>query len=119
MNEEQKRLARDLGAIAARLSSEPPLFGPRAKAGDEVVLEDGTRVVLAEDADNGWYTVEARVTLAPELAARLASAPPLPPQARPEVEDLIEGEGNPSESWKVRRARRPPSDETKEQGDAL
>ena len=107
MNEEQRRLARDLGALADRLSSEPPLFGPQAKAGDEVVLDDGTRVVLAEDADNGRRTVEARVTLAPELAARLAGGPRLPPQPRPEVEDLLEGEGDPSEWWKVRRARRP------------
>ena len=75
-----------------------------AKAGDEVVLEDGTRVVLAEDADNGEYTVEARVTLAPELAARLASCPRLPPQARPEAKGLIEGDGPPAEWWRVRRA---------------
>ena len=82
MNEEQKRLARDLGALAHRLSSEP-LFGPWAKAGDEVVLAEGTRLVLAEDADNGKYTVEARVTLAPELAARVASCPRLPRRRGP------------------------------------
>ena len=110
MNEEQQRLARDLGALAHRLTSEPPLFGLQAKAGDEVVLEDGTRVVLAEDADNGEYTVEARVTLAPELAARLASGPRLPPRARTGGEDLLEGEGDPSGWWKARRA----PDETEE-----
>ena len=106
MNEEQKRLARDLGALTHRLSSER-LFGPRAKAGDEVVLEDGTRVVLAEDADNGEYTVEARVTLAPELAARLADSSRYgpPPQARTGGEVLIEGDGPPDEWWRVRRAQ--------------
>ena len=109
MDEEQRWIARDLGTLAHRLSSEP-LFGPRAKAGDEVAPEDGTRVVLAEDTDNGRYTVEARVTPVPELAARIASCPRLPPQARNEVEGLIEGEGDPSERWKVRRT----PDETEE-----
>ena len=36
MADEQRQLARDLGALADRLTSGEPLFGPEAKEGDEV-----------------------------------------------------------------------------------
>lgn len=85
MTDEQKQLAREL----------EPLFGPEAKEGDEVVLDDATRVVLAEDPDPAKLTVAAKVTLRPELAARTAASsrygPPL--QARFETPGDIAIEG--------------------------
>ena len=95
MNDEQRQLARDLGALAGRLTSGEPLFGLEAKEGDEVVLDDGTRVVLAEDPDPAKLTVAAKVTLRPELAARIADSSRYgpPPQARFESPGItIEGD---------------------------
>ena len=94
MNDEHKQLACGLGALADRLTREP-VFGPEAKAGDEAVLDDGTRVVLAEDPDPDKWTVWAKVTLAPEPARRIADSSRYggPPQARFETPGVtIEGD---------------------------
>ena len=82
MSDEQRQLAREVGEIADRLTREP-VVGFGAKTGDEVVLDDGTRVVLAEDSDNFKGAVEVRVYLRPELAAWIADSSRYgpPPQA--------------------------------------
>ena len=69
----------------------------RRRLGNRVLplSEDGTRVVLAEDADNGEYTVEARVTLAPKRARRIVDSSRYgpPPQARFETPGVfLEGD---------------------------
>ena len=87
---------RELGALADRLAREL-VFGPDAKAGYEAVLDDGTRLVLAEDLAPDLGPVQAKLTLAPGLAARIADStryPPPPPQARFETPGDVAIEGD-------------------------
>lgn len=82
MTDEQKRLTRDLGALADRLTREP-VFGPDAKEGDEVVLDDGTRVVLAEDPDPASCNIRAILRAGADQEAAGVTAGPHGRSGRP------------------------------------
>ena len=63
------------------------MLGPGAKAGDEKVLDEGTRVVLAEDPDPATLMVKAKVYLRPELAARIADSSRFGPPSQARIRE--------------------------------